>query len=248
MTWPEQTIAGIELNAGRRRSGRRRRAPAASGGSTRSPLRTLRRAAPTATHRDARSRADLRGSEPRGDRTSPHADGPRAQRPPGRGALRRRAGPARATPTPRRPAAGLGAEPRRGPAVHRRRPAGGDRAQVRRRPLAHRPRPGHARHQPRPDARRRAGHGEVAALRAARRRRPRRLDAHHPGRRRHHRGPDQVRLELRPARRRGPVRAVAGAGAGPARHAARARSSASRRSPAARSRSRTRCCRSSPTG
>ena len=75
--------------------------------------------------------------------------------------------------------------------------------QVRRRPLARRPRHGHPGHQPRADAGRRAGHGQVAAVRAARRGHLGALDADHPGQRRHHRGPDQVLVELRPAGRRG---------------------------------------------
>ena len=51
--------------------------------------------------------------------------------------------------------------PARGRRVRPRRRAARDRAEVRRRPLARRALRGHARHQPRPDADRRAGHGQA---------------------------------------------------------------------------------------
>ena len=93
--------------------------------------------------------------------------------------------------------------PRVGPEVRPRRRRDEDRSEVRRAaelPRALRRRAGH---QPRPDAHRRAGHGQELSERAAGGGHQRRLDAHHPGQRRHHRGQHQVFVELRPAAGRG---------------------------------------------
>ena len=154
---------------------------------------------------------------------------------------------ARPSTTATAPAAGWRLSPGLGRRLRARRRPARDRAEVRRRARVRRALRGRAGHEPRADAHRRAGHREELAERAARRRDQRRLDADHPGQRRHHRGRDQVFVELRPAARRGAERALAGARAALLAACARARSCASRRSRAARSRCRTRCCRSSAT-
>ena len=87
----------------------------------------------------------------------------------------------------------------------------GDHAEVRRAAPADGGRRRHPGHRPGAAAARRAGHGQDLGLRAPGRGDQRRLDAARPGHRGHAGGGDPLRLELRPAARRGPVARRAGA-------------------------------------
>ena len=82
-------------------------------------------------------------------------------------------------------------------------------AEIHRPPAPRRNRHLHAGHRPRAAADRRAGHGQVLALRASRRRHQRRLHQGRPGHRRHDRGTDPLHLELRHAHRARPEQRVA---------------------------------------
>ena len=165
---------------------------------------------------------------------------------PGRGALRRGAGAARqGRQAP--PAAGVeDVAAGRGHVHHRRQGRVDDHhPEVHRPPPAGRDRHLDARHRPVAAAARRAGHGQVVAVRAPRGGDQRRLHEGRAGHRRHDRGADPVHLELRDADR---PRAEPRRARSSRRCSGRwspARSPGSRRSPAAPPRCRTRssaCC------
>ena len=159
---------------------------------------------PTRHERDAaeelRTRPDRAAGEPR----APPSCGPHAE-----DAVRRRA---RRAGRRRRPAAtaelaAVAVGRRHVPARRACSPDGTAIApEVRRPAAAGRDRRGHAGHRPGAAAARRARHGQDVGQRAPRRGDQRRLDAARPGHRRHHRGVAALRLELRPAARRGPER------------------------------------------
>ena len=176
-----------------------------------------------------RGAAQPPGPERRRERARPGA-ADRAAAAARRAGVRRRAGRAGRGRRPAAPA-GLAAVAVGGGDLPARRHAGRrhrDHPEVRRVAAADRGRRGHPGHRPGAAAARRARHRQDLGVRAPGRGDLRRLDAAGPGHRRHRRGGDPLRLELRPAARRGPEPRGPGADAGDDGDADAARSPGSR--------------------